>query len=64
MSDRRLRPRAFRLDDEKIAVDDAPAPFSPTAIVKSEPAIVELEAPLGIDTMSEVGRVVSLPPKR
>jgi putative membrane protein len=49
MSDRRLRPRAFRLDDEKIAVDDAPAPFSPTAIVKSEPAFVEPPpaAPLG-----------------
>ena len=41
MSDRRLRPRAFRLDDEKIAVDDAPAPFQPTAIVKSEASTFE-----------------------
>ena len=29
MSERRPRPRAFRLDDERIAVDDAPAPFAP-----------------------------------
>ena len=36
MTDRRPRPRAFRLDDANVAVDDGPAPFAPTATIKTE----------------------------
>jgi putative membrane protein len=36
MNERRPRPRAFRLDDARIAVDDAPAPLAPAAIVRSQ----------------------------
>jgi putative membrane protein len=43
------RPRAFRLDDPNLAIDDAPAPFAPTAIVTSEDeAIVAAHAPRAI----------------
>ena len=38
MSEHRPRPRAFRLDDERIAVDDAPAPPAPTATIRSQSA--------------------------
>ena len=30
------RPRAFRLDDRRIAVDDRPAPYAPEAIIQSQ----------------------------
>ena len=30
------RPRAFRLDDRRIAVDDGPAPYAPEAIIQSQ----------------------------
>jgi putative membrane protein len=30
------RPRAFRLDDRRIAVDDQPAPYAPEAIIRSQ----------------------------
>ena len=36
MSERRPRPRAFRLDDGKVAVDDAPGSFAPKTIVTTE----------------------------
>ncbi len=36
MIDRPPRPRAFRLDDERIAVDDLPAPLAPRAVIQSE----------------------------
>jgi putative membrane protein len=36
MSDRPPRPRAFRLDDRRIAVDDAPAPAAPAATIRSQ----------------------------
>ena len=36
MSEPRPRPRAFRLDDRRVAFDDAPAPPSPTAVVRSQ----------------------------
>jgi putative membrane protein len=36
MSDKHPRPRAFRLDDQRVAVDDAPAPLAPTAIVRRQ----------------------------
>ncbi len=36
MTDPRPRPRAFRLDDDRVAVDDQPAPFAPAAYVRSE----------------------------
>ncbi len=36
MTQRPPRPRAFRLDDLRVAVDDAPAPLAPTAIIQSQ----------------------------
>jgi len=36
MSEDRPRPRAFRLDDERVVVDDAPAPARPAAVIKTE----------------------------
>lgn len=35
MNDRPPRPRAFRLDDVRVKVDDAPAPAAPTATIAS-----------------------------
>ncbi len=36
MNDKPPRPRAFRLDDRRVAVDDAPAPLAPMATVTSQ----------------------------
>ncbi len=36
MSQRPPRPRAFRLDDARIAVDDGPAPLAPAATIRSQ----------------------------
>ncbi len=36
MTERRPRPRAYRLDAAEIAVDDAPAPFAPAATIRTE----------------------------
>ena len=36
MSQRPPRPRAFRLDDRRIAVDDQPAPYAPEAVIRSQ----------------------------
>ena len=36
MSPRPPRPRAFRLDDARVAVDDGPAPLTPAAIIQSQ----------------------------
>ena len=36
MTERPPRPRAFRLDDARIAVDDGPAPLAPAAIIQSQ----------------------------
>ncbi len=36
MNDRPPRPRAFRLDDARIAVDDGPAPVAPAAVIQSQ----------------------------
>ena len=36
MSEQRPRPRAFRLDDERIALDDAPAPLAPSAVIRTQ----------------------------
>jgi putative membrane protein len=35
MSQRPPRPRAFRLDDRRIAVDNQPAPYAPEAVIRS-----------------------------
>jgi len=50
MKERPPRPRAFRLDDARVAVDDRPAPYAPTAVIQSrnEP-IPPGVAPAGID---------------
>jgi putative membrane protein len=47
MSEHRPRPRAFRLDDERIALDDAPAPFTPSAVIRTqaEPIPESAQAP-------------------
>ncbi len=50
MSSRPPRPRAFRLDDRRIAVDDSPAPSAPAAIIQSQhEPIPALTAPAPID---------------
>ncbi len=50
MSEHRPRPRAFRLDDERVAVDDAPAHAAPTATIRSQDAaIADQNAPEPID---------------
>jgi len=36
MNEPRPRPRAFRLDDQSVAVDDAPAPIAPAAVIRSQ----------------------------
>ena len=36
MRERPPRPRAFRLDDARIAVDDKPAPLAPEAVIRSQ----------------------------
>lgn len=36
MSEHRPRPRAFRLDDSRVAVDDAPAPLIPSAVITTQ----------------------------
>ena len=36
MSEKNPRPRAFRLDDSRIALDDAPAPLAPAAFIRSQ----------------------------
>jgi putative membrane protein len=50
MSSRPPRPRAFRLDDARIAVDDGPAPLAPAAIIQSQhEPIPPMTAPPRID---------------
>ncbi|MFZ1963943.1 MAG: TIGR01620 family protein, partial [Roseiarcus sp.] len=50
MSEHRPRPRAFRLDDERVAVDDASARAAPTATIRSQSApIAETNASEPID---------------
>ena len=49
MSERPPRPRAFRLDDRRIAVDDQPAPFAPEAIIRSQHEPIPAAAPAPID---------------
>ena len=48
MSQRPPRPRAFRLDDRRVAVDDQPASFAPEAIIRSQhdPIPAALPAPI------------------
>jgi len=43
MSEQRPRPRAFRLDDAKVALDDIPARAATSVIVESEPAPIPAE---------------------
>jgi putative membrane protein len=50
MTERPPRPRAFRLDDARIAVDDGPAPFAPAAVIQSQhDPIPPTTAPLKIN---------------
>jgi len=50
MSPRPPRPRAFRLDDQRVVVDDAPSPSSPAAIIQSQHGPIPAStAPLRID---------------
>jgi putative membrane protein len=50
MNRRPPRPRAFRLDDARVAVDDAPAPLAPAAIIRSQhDPIPDTTAPPPID---------------
>ena len=49
MSQRPPRPRAFRLDDRRIAVDDQPAPYAPEAVIRSQHEPIPAAAPAPID---------------
>ncbi len=50
MTERPPRPRAFRLDDARIAVDDGPAPLAPSAVIQSQhDPIPATTAPPAID---------------
>jgi putative membrane protein len=50
MTGRPPRPRAFRLDDARVAVDDGPAPLAPSAVIQSQhDPIPSTTAPPGID---------------
>ena len=49
MSQRPPRPRAFRLDDRRIAVDDQPAPYAPEAVIRSQHEPIPAAAPALID---------------
>ena len=49
MSQRPPRPRAFRLDDRRIAVDDQPAPYAPEAVIRSQHELIPAAAPAPID---------------
>jgi putative membrane protein len=50
MNDKSPRPRAFRLDDRRVAVDDGPSPLAPMATILSQrdPAALDGEAPLDV----------------
>jgi putative membrane protein len=50
MNDKNPRPRAFRLDDRRVAVDDAPAPLAPMATIMTQRDAVapESDAPLEV----------------
>jgi putative membrane protein len=49
VSQRPPRPRAFRLDDRRIAVDDQPAPYAPEAIIRSQNDPIPAAMPTPID---------------
>jgi putative membrane protein len=49
VSQRPPRPRAFRLDDQRIAVDDQPAPYAPEAIIRSQHDPIPAAQPAPID---------------
>src|SRR5271170_79719 len=49
MSPRPPRPRAFRLDDRRVAVDDQPASLAPEAIIRSQHDPIPAALPAPID---------------
>ena len=49
MSQRPPRPRAFRLDDRRVAVDDQPASLAPEAIIRSQHDPIPAALPAPID---------------
>jgi putative membrane protein len=49
MSQRPPRPRAFRLDDRRVAVDDQPASLAPEAIIRSQHDPIPTAPPAPID---------------
>jgi putative membrane protein len=64
MSQRPPRPRAFRLDDSRVAVDDQPASLMPEAIIRSQndpipaaqPALID-EAELEVEAAQKSGLI-------
>jgi len=65
MRERPPRPRAFRLDDRRVAVDDRPAPYLPAAVIRSQhepipPAVTPApidEAELKIEAAQKSGLI-------
>ncbi|HWY83652.1 MAG TPA: TIGR01620 family protein [Roseiarcus sp.] len=49
MSQRPPRPRAFRLDDRRVALDDQPATLAPEAIIRSQNDPIPVAQPAPID---------------
>jgi putative membrane protein len=49
MRERPPRPRAFRLDDRRVAVDDGPAPYAPEAVIRSQHDPIPAALPAPID---------------
>ena len=51
MSDKSPRPRAFRLDDRRVAVDDAPAPLAPMATIMTQRDAIPLDGDAPLDVV-------------
>ena len=51
MSDKPPRPRAFRLDDHRVAVDEGPSPLAPMATIMSQSDAIPLDGDAPLDVV-------------
>ncbi len=61
MNDKSPRPRAFRLDDHRVAVDDAPVPLAPMATIMTERDSVPLDV---VEREVEAAQVAAVAKRR